>query len=91
MSVNPRFKINEEPMHGVVLRCVDTELADQLEDFLSEKNFVLFETKFQEAEVMFYFGQASSLDAVRRLVERFEVEQQTLEALHRKESGSSSG
>lgn len=39
----------------------------------SEKNFVLFNTKFQETEVVFYFGQASSVDAVRRLVERFEV------------------
>lgn len=74
MSVDSRFQVDEEPTYGVVLRCTDAELADQFEDFLSEKNFVLFNTKFQEAEVLFYFGQASSLDAVRKLVERFEVE-----------------
>lgn len=73
MSVDSGFKIDEEPTYGVVLRCTDAELADQFEDFLSEKNFVLFNTKFRETEVVFYFGQASSVDAVRRLVERFEV------------------
>ena len=72
MSVGSGFQVGEEPTCGVVLRCADAELADQFEDFLSEKNFVLFNTKFQESEVLFYFGQASSLDAVKRLVERFE-------------------
>ncbi|MCU0972484.1 MAG: hypothetical protein MUF80_00765 [Burkholderiales bacterium] len=74
MSAGPTFHVTEDPPYGVVLRCTDAELADQFEDFLSEKNFVLFNTKFQEADVLFYFGQASSLDAVRRLVERFEAE-----------------
>lgn len=73
------FHIDEEPAYGVVLRCTDAEVADQFEDFLSEKNFVLFSTKFQGAEVVFYFGQASSLDAVRRLVERFEGDLQSSE------------
>lgn len=74
MSADSRFHVDEEPTYGVVLRCTDAELADQFEDFLSERNFVLFNTKFQEAEVLFYFGQASSLDAVRGLVQRFEAE-----------------
>jgi hypothetical protein len=75
VSAASRFHVDEEPAYGVVLRCTDAELADLFEDFLSEKNFVLFNTKFQETEVLFYFGQASSLDAVRRLVDRFEAEQ----------------
>lgn len=77
MSADPRFQIGEEPKYGVVLRFTDAELADQFEDFLSEKNFVLFNTKFEEAEVLFYFGQASSRDAVERLIERFKVEQRS--------------
>jgi hypothetical protein len=74
MSAHSRFHVDEEPPYGVVLRCTDVELADQFEDFLAEKNYVLFDIKFQEAEVLFYFGQASSLDAVRSLVDRFEAE-----------------
>jgi hypothetical protein len=79
VSTDSRFHVDEEPAFGVVLRCTDAELADLFEDFLSEKTFVLFKTKFQEAEVLFYFGEASSLDAVRRLVERFEAEQRLSE------------
>lgn len=77
MSADPRFHVAEDPLYGVVLRCTDAELADQFEDFLSEKNFVFFSTKFQEAEALFYFGQAGSLDAVRSLVARFEADQRS--------------
>jgi len=46
-------------------------LADQFEDFLTERCFVLFNTKFDEARVSIYFGQASSIENVRELYERF--------------------
>jgi hypothetical protein len=74
MSAGDKFHIDEEPTYGVVLHCTDAELADQFEDFLSEKNFVLFSTKFQEGEVLFYFGLACSAESVWRLLDRFKAE-----------------
>jgi len=74
MSIDSGFQVDEDPKYGVVLRCTDAEVADQFEDFLSEKNFVLFNTKFQGTEVLFYFGQASSANAVEQLLKRFEAE-----------------
>jgi hypothetical protein len=73
VSVESKFQVDDDPKYGVVLRCTDAEVADQFEDFLSEQNFVLFNTKFQEGEVLFYFGQASSASAVEQLLKRFEA------------------
>jgi hypothetical protein len=67
-----RFFIEEDPKYGVMVRCSDAETADQFEDFLSERNYVLFDIKFEGAEVLFYFGQASTRDGVKSLVEKFE-------------------
>ncbi len=61
MTAPGKFQIEEHAKYGVVLRCQDAETADQFEDFLSEDNFVLFKTKFEGAEVLFYFGLASSV------------------------------
>ncbi|MGZ3306281.1 MAG: hypothetical protein ACXU8U_10520 [Asticcacaulis sp.] len=45
-------------------------MADAFEDFLSEKCFVLFTIKLA-TPVEFYFGQSSSVEKVRFLVEKF--------------------
>jgi len=63
--------ILESSEYGAILKCRDLELADEFEDFLSETCFVLFQTKFDAGEVLFYFGQASSAVRVRELYERF--------------------
>ncbi len=71
MSTNSEIKISETAEYGAMLRCPDTELADQFEDFLTESCFVLFKTKLDSQEVTFFFGQASSVQKVRDLYERF--------------------
>lgn len=40
-------KIIEDPEYGVILVCQDLELADQFEDFLTEKDSMLFHIKFE--------------------------------------------
>ena len=50
------------------------ELADEFEDFLTEKCFVLFTTKMEPGLVTFYFGQASAPSKVQELFNRFDQE-----------------
>lgn len=71
MSISSEIKISETVEYGAMLRCPDTELADQFEDFLTESCFVLFKTKLDSQEVTFFFGQASSVQKVRDLYECF--------------------
>jgi len=68
------FRVEEDVKFGVVARCMDAEVADEFEDFLSERNYVLFNTKFEENDVLFYFGLASSQDRVKLLIQRFQAE-----------------
>ena len=74
MSKYSNVEIIETEDLGVTLHCKDVEVADGLEDFLTERCFVLFNIRPQGATVSFYFGQASSVDKVRQLYERFLVD-----------------
>jgi len=65
------FKIYETKKYGVVLRVDDMEVADEFEDFLTEKHYVLFEVGFEEKSELFYFGQSSCVEKVKELVEKF--------------------
>ncbi len=49
----------------------DIEIADEFEDFLNEDNYVLSDLKFEADYVEFFFGQVSSADKVREIVEKF--------------------
>ncbi len=70
--MNTRFTISETADHGGVLRINDVELADQFDDFLNEELYVLTELKLEVDCVYFYFGQASCIEKIRSLVEKFE-------------------
>ena len=74
MSSETVFRIEEQPEYGMVIRCADPEAADRFEDFLTERNYVLFNTKFSSSEVLFFFGQASSLDQLQKILSTFESE-----------------
>jgi hypothetical protein len=71
MTSKGSFRVDEDPQYGVVVQCFDVEVADQFEDFLSERNYVLFHVKFEGPAVMFYFGQASSREKLEAIIERF--------------------
>jgi hypothetical protein len=71
MSNNTEVEISETAEFGVALLCKDAEIADQFEDFLTEKCFVLFNLRSQDGAVSFYFGQASTQEKVRELYARF--------------------
>lgn len=57
--------------HGVVLSSSDPELIDRLEDFLTEQCFVEFDIKFDAGRASLLFGEASSVQKVEALYERF--------------------
>ena len=70
--MNSVFEITETEEHGTFLRVNDVNLADELDDFLTEECYVLFEQRLEPDHVVIQFGQASSSDKVRALIERFE-------------------
>jgi hypothetical protein len=74
MTTGAGIEIVESPEFGPILKCRDADVADQFEDFLTEKCFVLFKIKFDPEEVSFLFGQTSSVSRVRELYERFQRE-----------------
>jgi hypothetical protein len=45
--------------------------ADEFEDFLTEKRYVLFNLKIMGDNVKFFFGEASCLDSVSLLIDDF--------------------
>jgi len=69
--MSAEVEVFETSEHGTVLRCRDTELADQFEDYLTEQCYVLFSTRFESTATSFFFGQASSVATVRELFDRF--------------------
>lgn len=66
-----RFEISETREHGGILRINDVDLADEFDDFISENCYVFTELKFEIECVYFYFGQASSAEKIKSLVEIF--------------------
>lgn len=73
MSDNKGFAVNvvDNDDYGAVLICKDFDIADDLEDFLTEDCFVFFNIKIASDNVLIYFGQASSVERVRALYDRF--------------------
>ncbi len=71
MRVDSDVEIIETPEYGTVLKYANLELADQLEDFLTECCFVFFSIKLESNVVSFFFGQASNPINVLDLYNRF--------------------
>ncbi|EOQ74139.1 hypothetical protein [Acinetobacter lactucae] len=64
-------QIIEDAEYGVILICRDLELADQFEDFLTEKHSVLFHMKFEANQVSFFFGKTNTTSKVKELCNQF--------------------
>ncbi|AVZ05322.1 hypothetical protein MKX19_11005 [Acinetobacter pittii] len=67
----PNVQIIEDPEYGVILVCQDLELADQFEDFLTEKHSVLFHIKFEPNQVSFFFDKTNTTSKVKELFNKF--------------------
>lgn len=61
----------EDPEYGVILVCRNLELADQFEDFLTEKHSVLFHIKLEPNQVSFFFGKTNTTSEVKELFNQF--------------------
>ncbi len=68
-----QFQISESKEHGITLRIDDIEIADEFDDFLNENCYVLTQMKLASDYVDFYFGQASCIEKVTELVQRFQA------------------
>jgi hypothetical protein len=75
--MRPKFELTDSSEFGVVLKFFDVEMADQFDDFLTEKCYVHYSTKFDRDSREFYFGQAGSREKILTLIERFKNEQAT--------------
>ena len=64
-------QIMEDPEYGVILVCRNLELADQFEDFLTEKHSVLFHIKLETNQVSFFFGKTNTASEVNELFNLF--------------------
>ncbi|NUF31680.1 hypothetical protein HUN28_15970 [Acinetobacter oleivorans] len=64
-------QIMEDPEYGVILVCRNLELADQFEDFLTEKHSVLFHIKLEPNQVSFFFGKTNTTSEVKELFNQF--------------------
>ena len=70
-NMDTRFNIAETEEHGGILMFYDVELADEFDDFANENCYVFTEVKFEPDCVCIYFGQASCVEKIGELVERF--------------------
>lgn len=77
MSRCSQIEMSETPEFGVILQCEDAETADQFEDFLTERCFVLFNIRPEGGGISFCFGQASTQEKVRELFARFLKQHET--------------
>lgn len=57
--------------YGIVVEILDPEVADRFEGYLTDNHYVLFDVKFENESVHFFFGQASSLKKVEALCYSF--------------------
>jgi len=71
--MNDIFEISDTEDYGALLKVSDVEIADELDDFLTEECYVFFEQKLESDYVEIYFGQASSSDKVNNLLRKFEA------------------
>lgn len=58
-------QIMEDPEYGVILVCRNLELADQFEDFLTEKHSVLFHIKLETNQVSFFLVKQTLLQRLK--------------------------
>ena len=68
------YEIIETVEYGLILRVMQTDLADQLDDFLTEKCYVLYSIKFDENFCEFSFGQAGEATKLKPLLDAFQEE-----------------
>ena len=67
------YKIHHDDKYGVVLTIQDSNVADELDDFLTENHYVFYDLRPHTASTEFYFGQASSIDKVEEMVAAYQV------------------
>lgn len=72
MTDAANFKVIEDVETGIVLRCYDTERADQFDDFLVENLDQEIYFKFDNECVSFFFGKLMSISEVTDLYKKFE-------------------
>jgi hypothetical protein len=68
------YEIIETVEYGLILRVMGTDLADQLDDFLTEKCYVLYNMKFDQNFCDFSFGQVCEATKLKLFLDAFQKE-----------------
>ncbi len=68
------FNISETMEHGLILKVFDTEMADRLDDYLTETCYVFYTQRPTENCVEFFFGQVGSPEKLDEILNRFLTE-----------------
>ncbi len=69
--MNRLFEVFETNEHGLALKVFDPELADQLDDYLTERRYVLYNIGFGRSHVEFYFGEVGDPARLRPILNAF--------------------
>ena len=72
MKDTGNFKIFDDPEVGIVLKCYDSEIADQFDDFLIDNLDLEVHFKFSDRSVSFFFGKEFSVLDVSAIYTKFE-------------------
>ena len=66
-----KIKSTFDKDYGVIISVDDEDTADLLDDFLTEKFFVFYNTRDKNGLKEFIFGFASSVDRVQLIIDSF--------------------
>ena len=70
----PMFEVDIDQKYGAVIRCVDRDHADYIEDFLVEEGIENFSVRFSEKKVEMFLGKITE-DHLQYLYSK--IEEQT--------------
>jgi hypothetical protein len=66
-----KIKSTFDKDYGVIISVDDEDTADLLDDFLTEKFFVFYNTRDKNGLKQFIFGFASSVERVQLIIDSF--------------------
>ena len=71
MNEADKFNIFCNEKYGAQILTESEDLADEIDDYLSEKYYIFYDRSFSDGEYAFHFGQASDVEKVKSIMSNF--------------------
>ena len=71
MKLSDAIEFHSTSEYGIVVECTDAEMADCLDDFLTEHCDEKSSIKFEDGKVSFFLDRKISVDKAEGLLRRF--------------------